>query len=70
MTSANLPDQDELKRINEILLRVCGSEENRKAWLDAPHPDLGMRTPQECIDVGYTTAVLNMLEAAIIGLPT
>ena len=63
-------EQKTVNKIREILKRVCVTDENVEAWLKAPHPDLGMKTPQECIDNGSTDAVLGMLESALMGNPT
>ena len=59
-------------KIRSILVDVIG-ENNVQAWLDAPHPDLGNRSPQsvrdEYGDAGVD-AVLDMLEAALGGQPS
>jgi hypothetical protein len=40
------------------------------AWLNHPHPDLGERTPLDVILEGHPDAVKNMLQAAVMGIPT
>jgi len=40
------------------------------AWLNNPHPDLGQRTPLDVILLGHPDAVKNMLQAAVMGLPS
>ena len=59
-----------LKRSLEILEQVFPSRATVLAWLNNPHPDLGRRTPLEVILQGYPDAVEDMLEAALIGLPS
>ncbi|MEK7637883.1 MAG: MbcA/ParS/Xre antitoxin family protein [Patescibacteria group bacterium] len=41
-----------------------------EAWLDAPHPDLGGRTPRSVIDSGHADAVITMVANAIRGIPS
>ena len=63
-------EQDMIARIQEILKQVFITDKNVEIWLNEPHPDLGQRTPQQCIDNGNVGAVLTMLENALIGTPT
>ncbi len=56
-----------VERIKEILKQVLDTDEDVKAWLNEPHPDLGMKTAQQCIDNGQTSVVLDMLEGALAG---
>jgi hypothetical protein len=59
-----------IKRTLEILEQVFPSRAAVMAWLNNPHPDLGRRTPLAVILEGYPDAVTDMLEAALIGIPS
>jgi len=64
------PSLRSIKRILEILEQVFPTRAAVLAWLNNPHADLGRRTPLEVILEGYPVAVEDMLEAALIGLPS
>lgn len=64
------PTLQSVKRILEILEQVFPSRAGALAWLNNPHPDLGRRTPLEVILEGYPDAVKDMLEAALMGIPS
>ena len=64
------PSLRSIKRILEILEQVFPTRAAVLAWLNNPHVDLGRRTPLEVILEGYPVAVEDMLEAALIGLPS
>jgi uncharacterized protein (DUF2384 family) len=64
------PSLRSIKRILEILEQVFPTRAAALAWLNNPHVDLGRRTPLEVILEGYPVAVEDMLEAALIGLPS
>lgn len=59
-----------IKRSLEILEQVFVERPAVLAWLNNPHRDLGRRTPLEVILQGYPDAVEDMLEAALLGLPS
>ncbi len=59
-----------IKRILEILEQVFPSRSSVLAWLNCPHPDLGGRTPLAVILEGYPDAVEDMLEGALLGIPS
>ncbi|HLZ70159.1 MAG TPA: antitoxin Xre/MbcA/ParS toxin-binding domain-containing protein [Dehalococcoidia bacterium] len=54
----------------EMLLEVLDDRAAVLAWMNAPHPDLGGRTPLAVIEMGLTNAVEGMLQAALWGIPT
>jgi len=54
--------------IKKALLGYFENDENRRLWLNFPHTDLGGRTPQSLIDEGRGEIVLDMLEAARMGV--
>ena len=59
-----------IKRSLEILENMLGERATVLAWLNSPHPDLGMRTPIEVILEGNAEAVHTILENALAGQPT
>jgi hypothetical protein len=64
------PGLQSIKRTLEILEQVFPTRSAVLAWLNNPHTDLGRRTPLGVILEGYPDAVTDMLEAALIGLPS
>ena len=56
--------------IKKVLLGYFENGENLRLWLNSPHPDLGGRTPQSLIDEGRGQIVLDMLENAMMGIPS
>ena len=59
-----------IKRSLEILEQVLVDRPGVLAWLNSPHPDLGRRTPIDVILEGYPETVEDMLEAALLGIPS
>ena len=59
-----------IERILEILDDVFSNRAQVLAWLNHSHPDLGGRTPLDVICEGYVDAVEDMLEAALMGIPS
>ena len=59
-----------IKRSLDILSRVFGEPAIVRAWLNAPHPDLGQRTPLAVILEGHAQIVEGMLENAIERIPS
>jgi len=59
-----------VKRCLEILASMIGDQATVRAWLNSPHPDLGMRTPIEVILNGRVGALSTILENALAGIPT
>jgi len=64
------PRLQSIERILEILEDVFADRAQVLAWLNHPHPDLGKRTPLDVICEGYPDAVEDMLEAALMGIPS
>ena len=52
------------------LASMIGDQATVRAWLNSPHPDLGMRTPIEVILNGRVGALSTILENALAGIPT
>jgi hypothetical protein len=72
-TPASVAVQPGLRPIKlslDILSRVFGEPAIVRAWLNAPHPDLGQRTPLSVILEGHATIVAAMLQDAIEGIPS
>jgi len=53
-----------------VLEDVLGNRSAVLVWLNHPHPDLGQRTPLDVILQGHPNAVKNMLQAAVMGIPS
>lgn len=53
------PPPDELDAIVPALLRICGDAPGAIAWLKAPQPTMGGRTPLAVIAAGDASAVLD-----------
>ena len=66
LQSALLP----VKRSLEILHELLGDPAAERAWLNSPHPDLGMRTPLQVILEGNGRALWTILENALEGIPS
>lgn len=58
-----------IKRVLTILNDMVGDRQTVRAWLNAPHADLGMRTPIRVILEGHVDALLRLLENALEGIP-
>jgi len=58
-----------IKSVLTILNDMVGDRQTVRAWLNAPHADLGMRTPIQVILEGHVDALLRLLENAIEGIP-
>jgi FixJ family two-component response regulator len=58
-----------IKRVLTILDDMIGDRQTVRAWLNAPHADLGMRTPIQVILGGHVDALLRILENALEGIP-
>jgi uncharacterized protein (DUF2384 family) len=52
------------------LEHVLGSKERVLKWFNAPHPDLGGRTPLSVIEAGSVDAVNGLLKDALAGQMT
>lgn len=59
-----------IKRSLEILHELIRDPVAVKAWLNSPHPDLGMRSPLRVILDGNAEALRNILENALEGIPS
>ena len=59
-----------IKRTLEILEEVFPTRAAVLAWLNSPHADLGNRAPLDAILLGHPDAVTDMLEAALMGIPS
>jgi hypothetical protein len=59
-----------IKRALDILAQMLGERRMVLAWLNTPHPDLGMTPPLAVMLDGRAGVVEAMLAAAAIGLPT
>ena len=59
-----------IKRCLEILATMITDQATVRAWLNSPHPDLGMRTPMDVILNGRVGALCTILENAFAGTPT
>ncbi len=64
------PQLAPIARALQILLQLYGSRKDVLAWLNTAHPQLARRTSMSLILEGKATVVLDMLEAALDGLPT
>jgi hypothetical protein len=69
-TSALTPKLEPIARVLEILSGLVGDKRSTRAWLNAPHPELGKRTPLAVILEGHAPIVADMVEGATMGLPT
>jgi DNA-binding response OmpR family regulator len=59
-----------IKRSLEILEILIGDRAAVRAWLNSPHPDLGLRTPRRVILEGNAGALHTILENALAGIPS
>jgi hypothetical protein len=59
-----------IETILNVLARVIGDRPTILAWLNSPHPDLGMRTPMQVMLDGHADAVEGMLMNAVWGIPS
>jgi DNA-binding response OmpR family regulator len=59
-----------IKRSLEILQELIGDPAAVRAWLNSPHPDLGLRTPMRVILEGNAGALHTILENALAGIPS
>jgi hypothetical protein len=59
-----------IKASLEILTYLIGDRSTVLAWLNSPHPDLGMRTAISLILDGHADAVRGMLSNALAGIPS
>lgn len=59
-----------IKRSLEILEELIGDRAAVRAWLNSPHPDLGLRTPMRVILEGNAGALHTILENALAGIPS
>ncbi len=66
MEIKNKPIPRELSELLQKFLR----EEDREKWLSFPHPDLGNRTPQQCVNQGCGDAVVTLISNALSGIPS
>jgi hypothetical protein len=64
------PTLRSIKRSLEILERVFEDRSVILAWLNDPRPELGRRTPLEVILAGRSQVVEDMLESALMGIPS
>jgi hypothetical protein len=55
--------------IKELVKRITRDKEGYEAWLNIPHPDLGGRTAQQCVNEGRAGAVITLLSNAFSGIP-
>ena len=67
MKTGNKPIPKELKKLVE---RITRNKEEYEKWLNFPHPDLGGRTPQQCVNEGRAGAVITLLSNTLLnGIP-
>jgi uncharacterized protein (DUF2384 family) len=66
----NIVDYSSIGRVFELVSRFTVNSADAQTWLNSPHPDLGERTPLYAILEGYASAVVCMLENALMGIPT
>jgi hypothetical protein len=52
------------------LRRVLGSDNRMRAWLNAPHPDLGEEPPIHLLTRGSVSEFANYVRSALAGQPT
>jgi uncharacterized protein (DUF2384 family) len=52
------------------LRRMLGSNPAARAWLNAPHPDLGNQPPLSLVTDGSATALADYVRSALAGQPT
>jgi len=64
------PTLRSIKRSLEILERVFEDRSVVLAWLNDPRPELDRRTPLEVILGGRSQVVEDMLESALMGIPS
>jgi RNA polymerase sigma-70 factor (ECF subfamily) len=65
--------QEELAKIAfcySTLRRVLGTQEKARIWLNAPHPDLGARSPISLIKDRKTDMIVTLLQNALAGQMT
>lgn len=59
-----------IKASLDMLAQVIGDQKTIRAWLNSPHPDLGMRVPLQVILEGHAGAVETLLANALEGIPS
>lgn len=59
-----------IKASLDILAQVIDDPATIRAWLNSPHPDLGMRVPLQVMLEGHAGAVETILANAIEGIPS
>jgi hypothetical protein len=59
-----------IKRSLELIASVTRDDNEARAWLNSPHPDLENATPLQMILRGKADAVVTLLENAINGFPS
>lgn len=59
-----------IKRSLDILSDVIGEHTTVLAWLNSPHPDLAMQTPMQIILASQPRALEQLLENAVMGIPS
>ena len=67
--SALQPKLALLERIAAGLLRLTGSPEGLRMWLNAPNPELNNLTPLTLLKDGKAEIVANLIEDALLGHP-
>ena len=53
------PDYDRLTALDDLAVRATGSLEQARRWLEAPHPSLNGKTPEEVAKskIGYEQVI-------------
>jgi hypothetical protein len=53
------PDYDRLTALDDLAVRATGSLQQARRWLEAPHPSLRGRTPEEVAksEIGYKQVI-------------
>jgi hypothetical protein len=54
----------------QLVMSITESQDQARAWLSNPHPDLGGRTPKDVILAGRGDALVTLLENALAGIPS
>jgi len=65
--------QEGLRKVEWVwatLRRMLGSDAAARAWLNAPHPDLGNQAPLGLLTEGSATALADYVRSGLIGQPT
>lgn len=60
----------ELEFVWAALRQEFGSDDQIRAWLNAPHPDLGGEPPLALLTKGSATALADYVRSALAGQPT